>query len=342
MKAIVNTGPGRLEWQDVAMPEPRPGEVRVRTAFCGVCATDIEMIDGWERTGFPAIPGHEWSGSVHSVGEGVDKGLVGKNCVAENVLSDGSEVGFEHPGGYGEFFITEARNVRVLPAALRLDIAALVEPLAVAVRGVRRLRIEDRSRALVFGDGPVGLLCVLLLRREGVDKIGLVGGRDHRLRVGMEFGAAATLNYHQAGADMDKTISQLFGPGLPNIVEASGSSKALEAALRAAGREARILVLGEYGADRASFAWNDLLLRELELIGSNASAGAWPEAVHLACEEQDRLEELITHRLPIEDFPRAIELTRGRREGVIKVVLRWTQPLQPKGAVRSARRSHRT
>ena len=61
MKAIVNTAPGCVDWKDVPTPEPAPGQVRIRTAACGICATDLEMIAGWQRTSFPAIPGHEWS-----------------------------------------------------------------------------------------------------------------------------------------------------------------------------------------------------------------------------------------------------------------------------------------
>ena len=138
MKAIVNTGPGRLEMLELPTPSPGPGEVRIRTAACGVCATDLEMIAGWERTGFPAIPGHEWSGVVDEVGEGVNEALRGQLCVAENVLADGGEVGFEHPGGYGEYLITEAAKVHVLPARLSPAVATLIEPLAVCVRGLCR------------------------------------------------------------------------------------------------------------------------------------------------------------------------------------------------------------
>ena len=163
MKAIVNTGPGQLLLRDWPLPEPRPGQVRVRTGACGVCATDLKMIAGWERTGFPAIPGHEWAGTVDAVGAGADPGLDGCRCVAENVLSDGGEVGFEHPGGYGEYLLTEAANVHVLPDDFPLPEATLIEPLAVAVRALRRLRLENRSSALVFGDGPIGLLILLLL-----------------------------------------------------------------------------------------------------------------------------------------------------------------------------------
>ena len=82
MKAIVNTAPGRLEMRELPLPEPLRGEARIRTGACGICATDLVMIDGWERTGFPSIPGHEWSGTVDAVGPGVDEELLGRRCVA--------------------------------------------------------------------------------------------------------------------------------------------------------------------------------------------------------------------------------------------------------------------
>ena len=96
MKAIVNTAAGQVQWKDWPTPQPGPGQVRIRTAACGICATDLEMIAGWARTTFPCIPGHEWSGVVDAVGEGVDAKWLGQSCVAENVLADGGEVGFEH------------------------------------------------------------------------------------------------------------------------------------------------------------------------------------------------------------------------------------------------------
>ncbi len=135
MRAIVNTGPIRLELLEVPQPQPGFGQVLIRTSACGICATDLLMIAGWDRTGFPSIPGHEWAGMVDSVGEGVDRSLIGVRCVGENVLSGGGEVGFEHPGGYGQFFVTEAKNIYPLPADFPLATAAMMEPLASTTSG---------------------------------------------------------------------------------------------------------------------------------------------------------------------------------------------------------------
>jgi len=318
MKAIVNTAPGRLEWQDWPTPQPGPGQVRIRTAACGVCATDLEMIAGppWQRTGFPAIAGHEWAGVVDAVGPGADPGLVGKPCVAENVLADGGEVGFEHSGGYGQFLLTEANKVLPLPDGFPLHVATLIEPLAVCVRARRRLRIERRESALIFGDGPIGLLLVVLLKLDGIHQIVLVGGRPARLDMARQLGADRVVNYHE-------TTKADFGANYPNVIEASGSFGAARDAIESAAPGGHVLFIGDFGPAKADFAWTRLLHRELELIGSNASAGAWPEAVRLATSGQVPLERLISRRLPARRFAEAVELA-GRSRDVVKVVLEWS------------------
>ncbi len=323
MKAIVNTGPGRLEWRDWPTPEPGPGQVRIRTAACGICATDLKMIAGWERTAFPAIPGHEWAGVVDAVGSPSDAVLRGRRCVAENVLTDGGEVGFEHAGGYGEFLVTEARNVHVLPDQFPPAVATLIEPLAVCVRALRRLRLDDRSAALVFGDGPIGLILVMLLRSAGVEDILLVGGRATRLDVARQLGVTQTLNYHDVQGDLGEAIKTIAGRPLPNTIEAAGSATAAQACIAATAREGKVLLVGDYEQARAGFPWMRVLIEELELIGSNASAGAWPEAVRLATAGSLPLHRLVTHRLPVARFEEGLEFVRSRRPDVIKVVLEW-------------------
>jgi threonine dehydrogenase-like Zn-dependent dehydrogenase len=325
VKAIVNTGPDRLEMRELPRPEPGAGQVRVRTAACGICATDLRMIAGWPRTPFGAIPGHEWSGVVDAVGAGVSQASVGRKCVADNVLSDGGEIGFEHPGGYAQYFLTEAKNVLVLPDDLDAGVAALIEPLAVSVRGVRRLRVERKGGAVIFGDGPIGLLLLMLLKRAGVCPLCMVGGRPARLSLASDLGADVTLNYHDIGRNVAAEIRKEVEPGrVSYFIEASGSAAALDAGIALASGGATILVIGDYGESAASFRWNTLLLKELEIIGSNASADAWPEALRIACDPSFGLGRLVTHRLPATIFADGIALVRSREEGVVKVVLDWT------------------
>lgn len=323
MRAIVNAGPNRLEMLELPLPNPAADQVRIRTGACAICATDLAMVAGWDRTPFGAIPGHEWSGTVDAAGEGVDKGLIGRKCVAENVLARGGEVGFEHPGGYAERFLTDAANVRTLPDDFDLAAAALIEPLAVCVRGMSRLG-EAAEPILVMGDGPIGLMTLMLLARRGRHDITLVGGRDHRLDLATQLGAAKTVNYHRAGGDLLAAIRRACGTNaFPSLIEASGSAAAMEVCVELAPPDAKLLLLGDYGDARPCSTWNTFLHKELRLIGSNASAGAWDEAVALAVEGRVPLARLVSHVLPVERFAEGIDLMRNGREGVIKVVMKW-------------------
>jgi threonine dehydrogenase-like Zn-dependent dehydrogenase len=319
--ALVHAAPHRLERRELPLPEPGPGQVRIRTAACGVCATDLEMLAGWDRTPLGAIPGHEWAGTVDAVGPGADRAWQGRACVAENVLADGGEVGFEHPGGYAECFLTEAANLQALPAGLAFETAVLIEPLAVCVRGLRRLDARVAPRALVFGDGPIGLLLALLFSRRGT-AVTLVGGRPARLGLARDLGAAQTLNYHDLPSADAHSLADRIGRDWPVIVEASGAAAAMTAALELT-RGGKVLELGDYGRARADFPWNAILHREITLIGSNASAGAWPEAVRLAGTYAADLRRLVTHVLPAARYEEALGLARDRSSGAIKVVLRW-------------------
>jgi threonine dehydrogenase-like Zn-dependent dehydrogenase len=322
MKAIANTAPGRLELLDLPMPVPGPGQVRIQTGACGICATDLLMIAGWERTGFPAIPGHEWAGTVAAVGPGVDPALLTRRCVADNILP-GGEVGFEYPGGYAEYFLTDAAGLRLLPDGFPLAVAALAEPLGVCLRAIRRLRPQNLGRALVLGDGPIGLLLLLLLRRAGASEVMLVGGRSGRLALARDLGASLAIDHRALGEQPAQAIlAQASGP-FPIVVEASGSPDGMRAAMGVAQNSGRILVLGDYGQARADFRWVDLLHQEFELIGSNTGSGAWDEAVELLVSGELPIHRLISHRFAAGQYAQAFELVRSGQEDIVKVVMEW-------------------
>jgi len=322
MKAIVNTAPGKLKLLTHALPQPDAGWVRIRTLAVGICSTDLKMIAGWQRTGFPAVPGHEWCGVVDAAGAGVNHALAGRLCVGDNIIT-GGEVGFEHPGGFAEYFLTRMENLYPLPDCFPPYQAVLIEPLAVCLHALERVEIEREHPVLIFGDGPIGLLLLAVLRQRGVKTVWLVGGQPSRLALAHELGAARAIDYRETGPQFSLAPDSASTPAFPFIIEASGAPAALNWAFELAPQRGCVLVLGDYDNARADFLWNDLLHREIEITGSNASAGVWLGAVRLALDGKLPLGKLITQRFPYTQFNEAVELAGKHKEQCIKVVLEW-------------------
>ena len=207
-RALVVEQPGSIGLAEREELAPGPGEVVVRVAYCGLCGTDLELLRGEVDPAFVRYPltlGHEWSGIVEAVGDGVEL-EPGARCVAEGIIPCGhcascrvgatnvcetyDEVGFTREGGASDQILVPARVVHVLDDAVPLLDAALVEPASVVLTGLEKVRPRPGLRVLVVGDGTIALLAVLLVglmspaeivvagRRAGAGRARARAGRD--------------------------------------------------------------------------------------------------------------------------------------------------------------------
>ena len=337
MKALVVEDIDQLAWRDWPDPsELRPGEALIRTAYVGLCATDLALIHGEIRRGaFPKVLGHEWSGTVARVSSAAEEHWIGRRVVGENHITcmgcpacreghwntcpHAQEVGFELPGGYGEYFVTQISHLHTLPDSVSLEEATLMEPLSVALYGMERAELRAGERVAVFGDGPIGLLCVQLAQTVGASEVILIGGRPGRLDLGARLGASKTMNYHQVNAGLGNALLDRFGP-VDVCVEASGSIAALEAGLYGLSFDGRMVVLGDYGKHKWTMAPSILLHKNGKIIASNANAGTWHRALTLVATGRVQLKELVSAVFSIEEYRAAFDLAEHSSDAV-KVVL---------------------
>src|SRR3954452_5913135 len=185
MRALVVHGPYDARVDEVAMPEPGPGELLVRVDRAGICGTDLELFTGQMAyyskglTHHPLRLGHEWTGTVLAAGSASEGLWVGRRVVGDTMLGCGecadcrggrqhvcgqrNEVGITDgwPGMLAEFGLIPTRFAHYVPDAVDVTAAALVEPGANALRAVRAAHADDRSRVLIMGDGTIGLLATL-------------------------------------------------------------------------------------------------------------------------------------------------------------------------------------
>lgn len=326
--SVVVNNARTAEIRETTIPEVKPGDVLIRVAYTGICTTDLEIYDGvlgYYAKGvaqYPITPGHEFSGTVVRIGANVANCRVGDHVVGECILScracvhcaNGSntacaarrEVGvINYHGSYATFMTLPALYVHRIPSGLDQQKACLAEPLAVVLRGIRRLgsRLTPRSRCAVIGAGPIGNLCAQVLALDG-RPVTVFNKTEDRLR------------YLASRAATRMTLEGLHEFDI--VVEATGSVTALETVLRCTRTDATLLLLGfPYGT--IPFNFEDVVGQEKVIIGS---VGGAAEDFNHALQLLPILDTtpFLQTVFPLREFAKAWEAHRSAKQ--LKVMLR--------------------
>lgn len=280
MQAAVYRRPREVVVEARPVPSPGPGEVLVQVSYCGICGTDLHLM--LEGMGAPeSIAGHEWSGRVVSVGQGVSgfapgDGVIGgpepgcgacPGCRAGRPSLCSMRTGFDPSvqGAFAEFVCRPAAQLRVVPEGLSLREAALTEPLTVALHALDVARIADGQSALVTGAGPIGLLVIAALRAQGIDDVRASEPAAVRRERAGKVGATRLLE-PPALARPPMPFTVVDDP-VDVVFECSGHPDAAEAAL-AQLRPMGTLVLVGTGLRHPRLDRNRILMNELVVTGS--------------------------------------------------------------------------
>ena len=345
MRAAVYRGQGRVGVETVPIPEIRDGEVLFRVAACGICGTDIKKI----HHGFvppPQIFGHELAGTVVEVGDGVTRFKPGDRVVSFHHVpcgdcyfcerkhfsqcagykKTGLTAGFEpNGGGFAQYvrampWIVE-RGMIPLPADVSFEEATFVEPVNTCLKAVRKARVAPGEIVVVIGQGPIGLLLMLLAKYEGAT-VYTSDPMPGRRAASIRFGAAESFD-PAAGNLLEEIRRRTEGRGADAILLAVPSPSLVPEALALARPGGRVLL----------FAHNDPVMQldfpaaavgveEKEILGSySASIEDQAESAKLVFERRLPVKQLISHRFPLEDIASALELAAHPAGDTLKVVV---------------------
>jgi 2-desacetyl-2-hydroxyethyl bacteriochlorophyllide A dehydrogenase len=324
MRAIVLDRPGTFRVADVPDPVPDVNHVVVRVECCGICGTDLHILDGeFPPTPYPITPGHEFAGTVVARGAEVRPDLpVGarvavdpslycgycRRCRAgrDNLCENWAAIGDTVDGAFAEFVAVPAANAYLLPGHLDAQHGAMAEPLACAVHGLDRLGPVLGDSVVVIGAGTMGLLLLQVLLHAGAGPVTVVDRISERLEVARKLGAA------QAVTDADA----LEGTRFEVAVDATGVPKAIQTAYGLLDRGGRMLVFGVSAADAAISVspfrvYND----EITITGSMAILRSFGLAVDLLASGAVDPRLLLSEPLPLEQFGEAVDRVR-RGQGI--------------------------
>jgi threonine dehydrogenase-like Zn-dependent dehydrogenase len=338
MRAAVTEGRRAMRVVDLPEPSaPGAGEVLVRPEAVGLCGSDFHYFLGelgFER--YPRVQGHEFAGVVEAVGPDTPPALRAGQRVAvwpltacghcypcrirrRNVCSNISLIGVHRDGALQERLRVPASQVFPV-GAQDAAVAALIEPVSIAVRAVVRGRVEAGEKAVVFGAGPIGQAVATAAIDRGAHVL-LVDRVRSRVERGRPTGAE--LLTLENGVDLPSAIREWAGDEGPQLVfEATGVPEVARTGVELVSQAGRVVIVGLSHHD-APLRVGDLAFKEIDLLGVSCCNGdEFAEAVDLVARREDALRGLVTHEFPLEHAPDAIEYAMTHPAEVMKAVIR--------------------
>jgi L-iditol 2-dehydrogenase len=353
MKAAVYTGHGTVAVQTVPTPEIGRGELLVQVEACGICHTDLKKIE-YDLLPAPRIYGHETAGTVVAVGEGVTNFASGDRVVAFHHVpcldcfycdrklyaqcpgykKIGITAGFEPAGGGFAQYVRVMdgivrRGVERIPDGVSFDEAALVEPLNTCLKAIVQADPKPGEVAVIFGQGPIGLMFTMLAARAGcrVAALDTIRGRNDLAR---QFGAEEAWSPREIENVAERVKQMSAGRGADLAIVAASAPGLVSQAVRCTRPGAKILLFAQTSDQEiVELSGADICAGERTLFGSySASVDLQRKSAEIIFSGDLLVGALISHRLPLAQIRAGIDLALHPRDGSLKIIVqpqRWSE-----------------
>ncbi len=336
MKAYNLHAVNDLRYEDVPIPQCPEGWAIVKVKAAGICSSDVPRVFTKGTYHFPTIPGHEFSGVVSSVADEDDKDWVGKHvgvfplipcrkcqsCIKKlyEMCENYDYVGSRRDGAFAEYVAVPIWNLVELPENIPFEIAAMMEPLAVALHALKMGKITKGMTVGIVGTGMIGIAAGQWAKKFGAQQVTIIGrGEEKRKMV-----ENCHLSYLVC-VNSDKVEEFDF------VLEAVGTPNAIELAISATKRGGSLVLMGNPSGDisiKQAVYWK-ILRKQLNLYGTwnsaydGINASDWTEVVSALSAEEIEADGLLTHKFPQSSLMDGLELMRQHKEPYCKVMTVW-------------------
>lgn len=327
MESVVIKKPKEIFVMEKEIPEPGPGEVLIQVMASGICGTDLHIYRGEYLGDYPVIPGHEFSGVVTATGSQVTRFNLGDRVAVEpNIACDNCShclnnrqnfclnwqaIGVTLPGGMEEYVTVPEKAVFSI-GNLPYEQAAFMEPLSCVVHGVERAHIDLADKVAILGAGPIGDLILQMACLQGAADITLLENNPGRAELACQLGADQVVNRME---DLQLNAYDV-------VIDATGVISVMNRAIDFARHGGIVLLFGVPPSGKnLEFEAFKIFQKGLTLLSSYTSVRNSFQAVSLLQTGQVQVEPLISHRLPLKELPRALEMIEGHDPAVKKVII---------------------
>jgi len=348
MNAVQLNGPNQIEIVNVPVPKPGPYEVLCRVESVTICGTDPHIINGdfpgfWPP-GFPFIPGHEWAGVVVKTNDLAEKfgykpgdrvcGISHSGCgYCEMCLSgrynlclnygredlSHHQYGHTTQGAYAQYVLTTIKSISHIPDDMEFNVAAMMDPLSIALHMIQRSGLKPGEDILINGTGPQGLFSVVLARHMGAGKV-IASGSGFRLEVAERLGAIP-VDYRKE--DVVARVKELTGgAGTKRVLECAGTPAGIRAACEAVAKGGRVSMVGIPPEGDVTLPVKRLVLEEIDVVGNRANPNTLGQAISMTQENKIDMKSFITHEFPLQEFEKALDIFVNRKENSLKIAIK--------------------
>lgn len=333
----VMTAPHEIIFRQIPVPEVKPGQILVRIQMIGICGSDIHVYHGKHPfTSYPVTQGHEVSGDIAAIGEGVTGFTVGQKVTIEpqvfcgrcypcthgkyNLCEELKVMGFQTTGTASTYFACDASKITPIPEALSFEEGAVIEPLAVAVHAVRRYGDVQGKKVVVLGAGPIGNLVAQVAKGMGAEQVMVTDVSDYRLELAKKCGADVAVNTRneEFGAAMVKHL----GPDKADVIyDCAGNNITMNQAIRCARKGSTIILVAVF-ADMGTVDLAVLNDHELDLNTTMMYRHEdYVTAIEMVNEGKIHLAPLMSKVFPFGQYLDAYKFIDDNRETTMKVLI---------------------
>jgi L-iditol 2-dehydrogenase len=342
MKALVKyeLGIGKMELRDVPVPVPEYGEVLIKVRAVGICGTDLKIYKNTFTSNPPVIVGHEFSGEIVELGQGVKGWQTGEKVVSELharacgmcrfcltgnrlLCHEKRSPGIGIDGAFTEFIKVPASLLHRIPDQISFEEAALIEPMAIAAQGIlEKTGIKPEDFIVILGCGPIAILALQIAKAEGASKV-IITGIDSdvkkRFDVARNFGADATINVMQDDP-VAFVMNETRGIGADVVIDLSGSGAAIIQGFNMLRKDGRFCAMGLPHED-ISLPWSKLTSNSANIFFSFSSGyNSWENSLSMINNKKVKLNGFTENIFPLDRWEEAFKLAR---EGeVLKVIIK--------------------
>jgi len=330
------TEPGDIIFREVPIPEPAPGQVLLKIMKIGICGTDIHVYHGRHPyVSYPLTQGHEFSGRIVKIGEGVAGFKIGQKVTVEpqvfcghcypcthgkyNDCDELKVMGFQTTGSASEYFAADASKVDLLPDNMTYNEGAMIEPLSVTVHAAKRFDVKGK-KVCVLGCGPIGILLSQAVRAEGASQVMVTDVSDFRLALAKKVGA--DFAYNTKEKDFGEALTEAFGEEKADVIyDCAGNNITMNQAIQNARKGSTIVLVavfqGMADIDLAKLNDSELTLDTSYMYRHED----YEDAIRFVSEGKISLKPLMTKHFPFKGFLDAYHYIDDNRESTMKVIV---------------------